>query len=131
MVEKLQEVLGVTVPLQFEPVLTVIAAVMVLFLICFFADMLKLKNAVRKYGCVPACSGLMVVGSAFPAFASETSAGTLTETLDIFSEVFSWFLKEGGNLLSWMLGKPIILLSLSVFFVGAVVGMLSRIYSSF
>jgi hypothetical protein len=30
-----------------------------------------------------------------------------------------------------MLGKPIILLSLSVFFVGAVVGVLARIYSSF
>lgn len=92
--------------------------------------MMKFKNAVQRYGAVPCAAGLMTVGTAFPALAAEGD-GTLTETLSIFSEVFSWFLKEGGNLLSWMLGKPIILLSLSVFFVGAVVGMLSRIYSSF
>lgn len=42
MVEKLQALLGVPVPLAFEPVLTVVAAVFLLFLISFFADMLKL-----------------------------------------------------------------------------------------
>ena len=94
--------------------------------------MLKFKNAIRKYAAVPCAAGLMTVAPAFPVFASDTgSTGTLSETLSIFSEVFAWFLEEGGNLLAWMLGKPIILLSLSVFFVGAVVGMLSRIYSSF
>lgn len=63
------------------------------------------------------------------ASASETA--TLTDTLDTFSEVFQWFLTSGGDLLSWMLDKPIILLSLAIFFVGAVVGVLARIYSSF
>lgn len=92
--------------------------------------MLKFKNAVARYGAVPAASGVMAVAYAFPVYAAD-AGGSLAETLNIFSEVFAWFLKEGGNLLSWMLGKPIILLSLSVFFVGAVVGMLSRIYSSF
>ena len=72
--------------------------------------MLKLKNAIAKYRAVPV---------------------TLSDTLTTFSEVFAWFLKEGGNLLSWMLDKPIILLSLAVFFVGAVVGVLARIYGSF
>lgn len=93
--------------------------------------MMRFKNSLRRYGCVPVAAGLMSVPMAFPAFASDASTGTLTDTLSIFSEVFAWFLKEGGNLLAWMLGKPIILLSLSVFFVGAVVGMLARIYSSF
>lgn len=71
--------------------------------------------------------------TAFPAYASESGAGSasLTDTLSIFTEVFAWFLKEGGNLLAWMLDKPIILLSLAVFFVGAVIGVLARIYSSF
>lgn len=70
--------------------------------------------------------------SGVTAFASSSSdSASLTDTLDIFSEVFSWFLQEGGNLLSWMLDKPIILLSLAIFFVGAVVGVLSRIYGSF
>lgn len=93
--------------------------------------MLKLKNAVRRYGAVPCAAGVMSVGMAFPAFASEASSGSLTDTLKIFSEVMAWFLKEGGTLLSWMLDKPIILLSLAIFFVGSVIGVLSRIYSSF
>lgn len=93
--------------------------------------MLKLKNAVRRYGAVPCAAGVMSVGMAFPAFAAEVSSGSLTDTLKIFSEVMAWFLKEGGTLLSWMLDKPIILLSLAIFFVGSVIGVLSRIYSSF
>ena len=85
--------------------------------------MLKLKNAVRRYGAVPCAAGVMSVGMAFPAFATEpgTSSGSLTDTLKIFSEVMAWFLKEGGTLL----------LSLAIFFVGSVIGVLSRIYSSF
>lgn len=61
----------------------------------------------------------------------DSGTATLSGTLAIFSEVFSWFLKEGGNLLSWMLDKPIILCSLAIFFSGAVVGLLRRIYNAF
>lgn len=61
----------------------------------------------------------------------EGTTATLTGTLAIFSEVFGWLLEEGGELLSWMLDKPIILCSLAIFFAGAVVGMLSRIYNAF
>lgn len=93
--------------------------------------MLKLRQRLRAIS-YAGSTALVSSAMALPAFAAEgETAGTLTDTLTIFSEVFAWFLKEGGNLLSWMLGKPIILLSLSVFFVGAVVGILSRIYSSF
>ena len=42
MVEKLAALLGVTYPVQFEPVLTVFAAVFALFLVSFFAEVLKL-----------------------------------------------------------------------------------------
>lgn len=94
--------------------------------------MLKLKNAIAKYRAVPVATGLVAAAMPITAYASESSgAGTLSDTLTTFSEVFAWFLKEGGNLLSWMLDKPIILLSLAVFFVGAVVGVLARIYGSF
>lgn len=94
--------------------------------------MLKLKNAIAKYRAVPVATGLVAVAMPITAYASEPGgAGTLSDTLTTFSEVFAWFLKEGGNLLSWMLDKPIILLSLAVFFVGAVVGVLARIYGSF
>lgn len=92
--------------------------------------MLKLKNSIQKYRAVPVAAGLMTVGSAFPAMATE-GTGTITGTLSIFSEVFSWFLQEGGNLLEWMLDKPIILCSLAVFFAGAVIGILKRIYNAF
>lgn len=61
----------------------------------------------------------------------ETTTATLTGTLEIFSEVFAWFLSEGGNLLAWMLDKPIILCSLAIFFAGSVIGILSRIYNAF
>ena len=93
--------------------------------------MMKLKNAIKKYRTVPVATGLMSCALCFPAFASDSGVGTLTDTLKTFSDVFAWFLKEGGTLLSWMLDKPIILLSLAVFFVGSVIGVLSRIYSSF
>lgn len=79
--------------------------------------------------------GMVFAGTGMTAFASgggsTPSAASLSDTLEIFSDVFAWFLQEGGNLLSWMLDKPIILLSLAIFFVGAVVGVLARIYSSF
>lgn len=42
MVEKLQTLLDTTVPVQFEPVLLVVAAVFLLFLLAYFAEMLKL-----------------------------------------------------------------------------------------
>lgn len=61
----------------------------------------------------------------------EGTTATLTGTLEIFSEVFAWLLTEGASLLTWMLDKPIILCSLAIFFAGAVVGMLSRIYNAF
>lgn len=84
--------------------------------------------AVFSFGMVFAGTGMTALASSNP---STPSSASLSDTLDIFSEVFGWFLQEGGNLLSWMLDKPIILLSLAIFFVGAVVGVLARIYSSF
>lgn len=94
---------------------------------------MKFMNVARKYAVVPMSVGTSCLMAA-PAFAEEANPGataTLTDTLTTFSSVFAWFLERGGELLSWMLNKPIILLALSIFFVGAVVGMLSRIYNAF
>lgn len=93
--------------------------------------MMKFKNSIAKYRAVPVAAGLMTVGSAFPALASETGTGSLSGTLAIFTEVFGWLLQEGANLLEWMLDKPIILCSLAIFFAGAVIGILKRIYNAF
>lgn len=93
---------------------------------------MKFMNAAKKYALVPSTVGASCM-LAFPAFATETEPTTasLSDTLTTFSSVFAWFLDRGGELLTWMLNKPIILLALSIFFVGAVVGMLSRIYNAF
>lgn len=42
MVTQLQEILGIAVPMQFEPLLIVVSAVFLLFLVSFFAEVLKL-----------------------------------------------------------------------------------------
>lgn len=42
MVTQLQTLLGIEVPMQFEPVLTIVCALIVLFLLSYFAEMLKL-----------------------------------------------------------------------------------------
>lgn len=42
MVEKLQALLGVSVPDQFEPLFVLLAALFLLFLLSYFAEMLKL-----------------------------------------------------------------------------------------
>ena len=84
----------------------------------------------HKYAVATAAVAPVSVIAATPALADDGTA-TLSGTLAIFTEVFQWFLTSGGELLSWMLDKPIILCSLAVFFVGAVVGMLSRIYNAF
>ena len=86
----------------------------------------------HKYAVATAAVAPVSVLAATPAFAENAGGtATLSGTLSIFTEVFQWFLTSGGELLSWMLDKPIILCSLAVFFVGAVVGMLSRIYNAF
>lgn len=96
----------------------------------------KIKNfpvaravvSVFSFGMTFGATGVVALAS---GGSSTPSAASLTDTLETFTEVFDWFLQSGGDLLAWMLDKPIILLSLAIFFVGAVVGVLARIYSSF
>lgn len=99
----------------------------------------KLVTKIKNFSVARAVASVLSFGLSFGAtgvvaFASGSttpSAASLSDTLETFTEVFQWFLDSGGDLLAWMLDKPIILLSLAIFFVGAVVGVLARIYSSF
>lgn len=91
---------------------------------------MKLINSIRKYGSVPVATGVMSVGFAMPAFASGGSGGTITDMLGIFSQLFAWILEEGATLLSWMLDKPILMISMGLFFCGAIIAFLMRIYHS-
>ncbi len=77
-------------------------------------------------------AGVLTVAPAFPALASDTStsAGTIEDMLGIFSQLFAWILEEGANLLSWMLDKPILMIAMGLFFCGAIIAFLMRIYHS-
>lgn len=54
----------------------------------------------------------------------------MTELLSSFSTVAAWMWKEIGNLLTWILDQPILLLAMSLFFVGAVVSFFIRVFHS-
>lgn len=96
---------------------------------------MKFVNSVKKYGSVPCVTGLVSVGMAFPALASSppssgSDEGTITDMLDIFSQLMAWILEEGATLLTWMLDKPILMISMGLFFCGAIIAFLMRIYHS-
>lgn len=96
--------------------------------------LLKLKNSITKHVFAFRLfvvsffmSGMAVV----PAYASEPAAGaTITDMLDIFSQLFGWILEEGATLLEWMLDKPILMIAMGLFFCGAIIAFLMRIYHS-
>ena len=89
--------------------------------------MLKIKNAVKKYRCVPVATGVASVAMAFPAFAATPATG-LDSLLATFSVVTAWLWKECGLLLTWILSQPILLAAMCLFFAGAVVAFFMRIY---
>lgn len=93
-------------------------------------DCLRYKLVTRRYQ-VAASSALAVVASSFPAFASgPDSPAPMTSLLGSFTEVAAWMWKEIGLLLTWILGQPILLLSMSLFFIGAIVSFFIRVFHS-
>lgn len=94
---------------------------------------MKFMNSVKRYGAVPCATGVMAVVPAMPVLASDTGAtstGTIMDMLEIFSQLFAWILDEGATLLTWMLDKPILMISMGLFFCGAIIAFLMRIYHS-
>lgn len=93
--------------------------------------MLKLKNAVRKYACVPCATGLISVAGAFPALAAgtgDTGGGDLAGMLAIFTQVAAWLWKEVGLFATFVFSQPLLMLAFSVTFVSLIVGMFMRIF---
>lgn len=88
-------------------------------------------NLVARRYQVVGSSALAVVASAFPAFAEgPTSPSSMSTLLGSFTEVAAWMWKEIGPLLTWILGQPILLLSMSLFFIGAIVSFFIRVFHS-
>lgn len=92
--------------------------------------MMKIKNAITKYGAVPVSTGLMSVAFAAPAYASSSGTAGMTSLLGSFTEVSAWMWEEIGKLLTWILSQPILLLAMSLFFVGAIVSFFIRVFHS-
>lgn len=61
---------------------------------------------------------------------SEGVTTGMTSLLGSFTEVAAWMWVEIGKLLSWILGQPILLLAMSLFFVGAIVSFFIRVFHS-
>ena len=88
-------------------------------------------NLVSRRYQVAGSSALAVVASAFPAFAEgSTAPSSMSTLLGSFTEVAAWMWKEIGLLLTWILGQPILLLSMSLFFIGAIVSFFIRVFHS-
>lgn len=88
-------------------------------------------NLVARRYQVAGSSALAIVASAFPAFADGPAApSSMSTLLGSFTEVAAWMWKEIGLLLTWILGQPILLLSMSLFFIGAIVSFFIRVFHS-
>ena len=65
----------------------------------------------------------------YPMFAT-TVAEDLGGLLGSFSPVAAWLWKEVGLLLTFIISQPILLLAMSLFFIGGIVSFFMRIYHS-
>lgn len=92
---------------------------------------MKFINSKRKYRAVPVASGLLSCAISFPVFAADgTGGGGLTGLLSTFTQIAAWMWSEIGLLLTWILDQPILLLAMSLFFIGAIVSFFMRVFHS-
>lgn len=93
---------------------------------------MRFKNALQKYRALPCATGVMSAAFAFPAFATDASGTTtsMTSLLKNFTDVAAWMWAEIGKLLTFILGQPILLLAMSLFFVGGIVAFFIRVFHS-
>ena len=54
----------------------------------------------------------------------------MTEMLAAFTQVAAWMWSEVGLLLAFIIDQPILLLAMSLFFIGGIVSFFMRIYHS-
>lgn len=90
----------------------------------------KLSKAKEKIGTLSLATVTMSVMGSSNAWASQSGSASIDDMLGIFSKLFAWILKEGAILLNWMLDKPILMIAMGLFFCGAIIAFLMRIYHS-
>lgn len=79
---------------------------------------------------VGATTMVMTALSAFPAFATETGTTSISGLLSTFTTIAAWLWSEIGLLLTFIMGQPILLLSMSIFFIGVIVAFFIRVFHS-
>ena len=83
-----------------------------------------LRKLYEKRYALAGSTSLAVLALPFQAYAS--GEGTTPPMTTLLKE----FTAEIGKLLTWILGQPILLLSMSLFFVGAIVSFFIRVFHS-
>lgn len=58
------------------------------------------------------------------------TTGTMSSLLESATSMLTWFISSMGELLEFILGEPAILMMFMILLVGAVVGMLFRVWHS-
>lgn len=94
--------------------------------------MLKLKNAVRRYSCVPVATGVLSVAGAFPAFASGggSTGDGITGMLSLFTQIAAWLWSEIGLFCTFVFSQPLLMLAFAIPFVGVIVNFFIRIFKT-
>lgn len=91
--------------------------------------MLKIKNALKRYRCVPAATGLLSAAMAFPSFAAETGTG-ITGMLSLFTQIAAWLWSEIGLFCTFVFGQPLLMLAFAIPFIGVIVNFFIRIFKT-
>ena len=93
--------------------------------------MLKLKNAIRRYGCIPCVTGAMSVCMAFPAFATEGGGTASSSTiLEGVTTVLTWSLTAMTSIATWLIGNPLGAIYIGMFIIGFAVALMFRVLHS-
>lgn len=87
-------------------------------------------KSLKKYRAIPCATGLISIAGAVPAFAAETGASSISSLLSTFTTIAAWMWSEIGLLLTWILSQPILLMAMSLFFIGAIVSFFIRVFHS-
>ena len=89
-------------------------------------NLFKQKLSDRRYQTAVLSTG-MVAASVFPSFAAEGDLAAFTGTLTTLA---AWLWKEVGLFCTFVLSQPMLMLALSIPFVGVIVNFFLRIFKS-
>lgn len=88
---------------------------------------MKFMNAVKKHGALPCATGLCSVAFSMPVFAADGDLTTFTGTLTTLA---AWLWTEVGLFCTFVLSQPMLMLALSIPFIGVIVNFFLRIFKS-